>query len=101
MTTPGQDAIQLAQISTKLDVLLAQHAATAGQVVDHEQRLRAVETKQTTGDAQMKNLAEGHADQEDRLRKADRWRYAMPISGAGAVGALLTGAAALIAVLGG
>lgn len=101
MTTPSQDAITLAQISTKLDVLITQHATVAAQAADHETRLRTVETRQTTTDAQVKNLVERDADQEERIRKADRWRYAMPITGVGAVGALLAGAAALITSLGG
>lgn len=96
---PPATAAQVAEVSTKLDVLLAQHTMVAGQVVDHEQRLRVVETKQTATDGQVRSLADGHADQETRLRAADKWRYAMPLAGIAGLGALLTGAAALITAL--
>ena len=100
-TDPPATAAQVAEISTKLDVLITQHVAVAGQVVDHEQRIRALETSQTTTDGRVKDLTKRDADQEGRLRAADRWRYAIPIAGVGGVGALLTGAAALITALGG
>lgn len=101
MTTPSQDAITLAQISTKLDVLITQHATVAAQAADHETRLRTLETRQTATAGRVTALAEGHADQEARLRKADQWRYAMPTAAVGGAGALLAGAAALITALGG
>ena len=101
MTTmdPPATASQVAEISTKIDVLITQHTMVASQVVDHEQRLRVVETKQTGAEGQMKSLADGHADQETRLRKADQWRYAIPATAVTGAGALLAGAAALITAL--
>lgn len=95
-TDPPATASQVAEVNTKLDVLISQHATVAAQAADHETRLRTVETKQTTTAEQVKNLVERDADQEERIRKADRWRYALPITGVGAAGALLAGAAALI-----
>lgn len=102
MTTPNDPpatASQVAAISTKLDVLITQHAAVAAQAADHELRVRALETRQTTTEGQVKTLAEGHGDQEARLRAADRWRYAMPTAAVGGAGALLAGAAALVTAL--
>jgi hypothetical protein len=97
---PPATAAQVAEVSTKLDVLITQHTMVAGQVLDHEQRLRVVETRQTTTDTQVKSLAEGHTDQEERLRAADRWRYAMPAAAVTGTGALVSGIAALVSALG-
>ncbi|MEV4672159.1 hypothetical protein AB0K34_10955 [Actinomadura sp. NPDC049382] len=96
---PPATAAQVAEISTKLDVLLTQHTMVASQVMDHEQRLRVVETKQTSTDARVNDLTKRDDDQEVRLRAADRWRYAMPLAGITGLGAVLTGAAALITAL--
>ena len=96
---PPATAAQVAEISTKIDVLITQHTMMAGQVVDHEQRLRTVETRQTTTSETVKSLAQGHADQETRLRAADKWRYAMPTAALVGTGALLSGGAALITAL--
>lgn len=103
MTAPEQapaTAAQVAEVNTKLDVLISQHATVAAQVADHEMRMRAVETNQTTTDTQVKSLAEGHTDQEERLRAADRWRYAMPAAAVTGTGALVSGIAALVSALG-
>lgn len=101
MTTmdPPATASQVAEISTKIDVLITQHATVAAQAADHEIRVRALETRQTTTEGQVKGLIEGHGDQETRLRAADRWRYAMPLAGIAGVGAILSGGAALITAL--
>lgn len=91
---------QFAQINTKLDVLISQHGTTARRVDDHETRIRETEARQVATDERVKELTARDADQEERIRMTDRWRYAMPITGAGVVGALLAGAAALITALG-
>lgn len=101
MTTPEQapaTAAQVAEVNTKLDVLISQHTMVAAQVADHETRMRAVEVEQTTTKATVVDLVKRDDDQEARLRAADRWRYAMPTA---AVGALMAGGAAIIASLGG
>ncbi|MBD2900830.1 hypothetical protein amrb99_98400 [Actinomadura sp. RB99] len=90
----GQDAA--ARIETKLDVLLAQHGHVAAQVSDHEIRLRAVEAGATRADTRISDLTARDGDKETRLRAADRWRYALPIT---AAGGLLGGAAAIITAL--
>ncbi|MFE9099834.1 hypothetical protein [Actinomadura geliboluensis] len=100
MTDPAT-AEQLAQINAKLDVMITQHATVAAQAADHEVRLRAVETKQTTTEGQVKGLLDRDQDQETRLRKADQWRYAIPATAITGTGALLAGAAALVTSLGG
>ena len=96
---PPATASQVAEISTKLDVLISQHTMMAAQIADHETRMRAVESKQTTTDAHLVDLVKHDVDQEDRLRKADQWRYAIPATAVTGTGALLAGAAALITAL--
>lgn len=96
---PPATAAQVAEISTKLDVLITQHATVAAHAADLEIRMRAVESKQTTTEGQVKTLVEGHGDQEARLRKADQWRYAIPATAVTGTGALLAGAAALVTAL--
>ncbi|GGV43495.1 hypothetical protein GCM10010182_80190 [Actinomadura cremea] len=99
MTDPDPQTTQLAQINTKLDVLISQHGNTARRVEDHEARIRDGEGRQAISETRVADLTARDRDQEERLRKTDRWRYAMPIAGVGAGGALLTGAAALVTSL--
>lgn len=97
MTMDPETSVALQQINTKLDVLISQHGTVAGQVVDHEQRMRTLEARQVATDQQVVSLIKKDEDQEVRLRAADRWRYAMPTA---AVGSVLAGGAAIIAALG-
>ncbi|MFC5187141.1 hypothetical protein [Actinomadura harenae] len=92
-----QTGEQLARIDTKLDVLISQHGHVAAQVTDHETRIRDQEAARIRADARLDDLTTRDADQEKRLRAADRWRYALPVT---AAGSLLAGAAAIIAALG-
>ncbi|TDD60909.1 hypothetical protein [Actinomadura rubrisoli] len=96
MTTGVDPQEQFASIDTKLDVLISQHANVVAQVADHELRVRQLESARVKADARLDDLTGRDADQEARLRAADRWRYAMPVTSAGA---LLAGAAAIISVL--
>lgn len=72
---------RLARIDAKLDVVIAQQSHLAGLVADHETRLRQLESAQSTVTA----VAETVGDHETRLREADKWRFALPITGIGAV----------------
>lgn len=96
--TPGDDRThdQLGRIDTKLDVLISQHSSLAGMVADHETRLRTIETSHTSAQGALIELGRDVVDHEQRIRAADRWRYAMPLT---TVGALLAGAAAIIGAL--
>jgi hypothetical protein len=89
--------IDLARIDTKLDVLIAQHGNTANQVADHETRIRLIEADQVRTDAKVADLIARDTDQEARLRAADRWRYALPIT---AVGAAAAAVASVVSALG-
>ena len=90
-------SVALQQINVKLDVLISQHGTVAGQVTDHEARLRTIESAQVRVAGRVDDLDKRDSDKEKRLRSTDRWRYAMPTT---AVGALLAGAAAIIAAVG-
>ncbi|MCW2919137.1 MAG: hypothetical protein JWN52_7205 [Actinomycetia bacterium] len=93
--TPGDDRThdQLGRIDTKLDVLISQHSSLAGMVADHETRLRTIEVGHTAAVGVVAELGKDVVDHEQRIRAADRWRYAIPLT---TLGALLAGTAAII-----
>ncbi|WP_378262659.1 hypothetical protein [Actinomadura gamaensis] len=97
MVEQPQTGEQLARIDTKLDVLISQHGHVAAQVADHEVRVRELEAAHHRTDSKVTDQGADLADHETRLRAADRWRYALPVT---AAGSLLTGTAAILAALG-
>ena len=72
----GDDRSRLDIIEGKVDILLDRSKRWEKDIYDHEIRVRAIEV--FTQDAQAYRNAQG--DHEDRLRKLEKWKYAIPAS---------------------
>jgi hypothetical protein len=88
---------QLARMDAKLDVLISRHGELDTKVADHEARLRLIETAHTRHDGALAEQGKDLTDHEIRLRSADKWRYALPIT---AISALAAAAASITAAIG-
>ncbi|MBP2703544.1 hypothetical protein JOL79_06990 [Microbispora sp. RL4-1S] len=83
------DAAALAQVAAQVAVSVAQQAAHAERLTDHEGRLRLVETAVVS----LSSLPTIVQDLEGRQRADEKWRYALPMT---ALCALFSAVAAVI-----
>ncbi|MEV0822558.1 hypothetical protein [Nonomuraea rubra] len=83
-----------AQVAAQVAVVVAQQTATRDQVVDHEARLRQVETAVVS----LGGLPQLVQDLEQRQRADERFRYALPLASIAAafsaIAAIITAVAA-------
>ena len=84
-----ETAHSAAQVAAQVAVVVAQQSMTREQVLAHEARLRAVEAAVVSLSA----LPQLVQDLEQRQRRDERFRYALPLA---AIAAAFSGAAAII-----